>query len=313
MTDVELQSIIDAAAKQTTSVQFVAGQSYTSSKAAAIIPPGMHELSAPLRVPKLVDVICEGQAVLRAVKPGLTALDMEAKGWRNRVEGLTFYGFDTAIRFSTGNLNTSMFVVQRCVAQQCRVFIDTVSYPASRSTILTVRDCLSLGGRIFSYCDVANIEDCWFNHHGGDDALLVLDSRANVSGCVFVPANSTAANRRWIDFLASESSRALTLTGCRFGGEYAGIPIVQSFADRNLKRAVGDWSKVGISIADCQICSAGGPAGRRAPVLLSAPPDFVSIQRCGGSLARDGLAAWLCGLDQATAIEIDSTSQKMGL
>jgi len=198
------------------------------------------------------------------------------------VSGIRFQNFTTAIQFDTNNIDGSTFLVEQCTARNCDLFLDTVSYSDSRSTVLRVVQCEtdnSVSQFIKAYCDKIHIVDCHVRFDQPNIACMELNSNAKIEGGIYTPYTGVNTNSRWVDFLDSDRAvSGLTFDNVRFGGESGGgITIVKNFmpANNNAKSII-------VAFNECTMASA--LSGNH--VLLSddgsnsIAPNIISFKNC---------------------------------
>jgi len=198
------------------------------------------------------------------------------------VSGIRFQNFTTAIQFDTNNIDGSTFLVEQCTARNCDLFLDTVSYSDSRSTVLRVVQCetdSSVSQFIKAYCDKVHIVDCHVRFDQPNIACMELNSNAKIEGGIYTPYTGVNTNSRWVDFLDSDRAvSGLAFDNVRFGGESGGgITLVKNFmpANNNAKSII-------VAFNECTMASA--LSGEH--VLLSddgsnsIAPNIISFKNC---------------------------------
>lgn len=210
-------------------------------------------------------------------------------GFRNKFSNIAFGKFATAIKLNTGNKNESMLQIDSCRSQSNDIFIDTVSYAASRSTMIDIRGTMCGDTRVFvkHYTDHMTIRDCWiYAKKDSYDALLYLsgDGNVNIYDTFMIPFGQqipNPQNARWIDFVtdstqstvADMSTKFLNIRGCRMSLESA-RPFIWTFADTNPFQPNAISS---ITIEDSYLGGTGG-----APVInyKTGYPGSVTLKNC---------------------------------
>ena len=285
-----IEYALDVAARSARGGQLAAGNVYWTTRPTVRLPAGVYRTTRAIRMPKAVNIVSDG-AVLQGdgSHDGLTW----DHAWRATVRGLTFLDYATALRMPTGNLDEAMIHVDHCGAQRCRAFVDTVSYAASRSTLVKLSNCIVDTAQVRVYADQVNLDSCWFYHSGQSEAAIVLDGNASVTNCVGVPRGDfhTAPERRWIDFHAIDLARSLAVRDCRFGAESGGITLVHNYAAGNVDFLASDLSQVCITIDTVKSCPVMAGPGRRCSVLLYAMPNGIDLRQVNGSEHADGIVA----------------------
>jgi hypothetical protein len=287
-------------------------------------PPLSFHITKAITVPRNVDVQALGQAELSGEgNDGLVS----AEAFRANIRGINFSHFGTALKLSTGNIDTALLNVEDCeFDNSCALGIDTGSFDGSRSTVLTIRNCFSAAVRFLKvYTDVLNIENCWVCHDGGNHEVMLIDSRTTISGSMFVPYaaidDKTALDRCWIVFNASDYCRGLRVQGCRFSGEQGGgFTVLNNYAKGNPDYLAEVGNQVCIGFYDCELDTLRSAEGRQSPIVLYAMPNAITLHNCSGTIAR-GLvtpapgfvlpAAAKPGEMQRYSMEFDGASRRM--
>src|SRR5207248_7005215 len=100
---------------------------------------------------------------------------------------------------------------------------------------------------------------------------------------------TTAPNRHWISFTASEFTRSIKIGGCRISSEDgASFTIVRNYAAGNTD-LTADSNLVRIAFEDTEFATISSPSGWRSPLVLYKMPNAISFTRCGGTPQYDGL------------------------
>ncbi len=286
-------------------------------------PQGLFEISAQINWSKGVNPVGSGMGgtVIRAATVDTyKAFDWPSSGFRDYISGFTFIGFTTAIEYDTNNTDTSVLNIEKCITLNNTTFLDTVSYALSRSTKVSITDCISHKTDRFVTCytDFLSINECWVTHSGYDGSAMLINSKCTINGGIFVPSNTgSSTNRRWIDFYAQDGSRNLNILGARFGAEAGSMTIVWCYANGLTAAAGGDARRVGITFRDCELSTAGGGAGLESTIRLYAKPNFIRIQNCGGGFGSGKMIEVDSSIsftrdEVFPQIYIDETSREMG-
>lgn len=221
---------------------------------------------------------------------------------------LNFSGFSTATQWDTDNTDTSHIKYVDCEWSDCEVGVDTVSYGASRSTVLVFDRCRTGDGVkrwVESFCDMLTFNDVHVRSGSGNQAFVRADSQVIVRGGIWTPyVDSVSANpsegARWFDIHDESShstarraiaSRSLTVEGAaRFGPENGGYPIVCSYlrGDTTKSRRLGPHISIGPGVfAAC--------TGRRTPrqlvILMDAETSGVTKTSAPNTIRFDA-SAW---------------------
>ena len=204
-------------------ILFSAGRSYKMSSVGAL-SADEHELN----------IYSEG-GTANIFSTGQTHNGFEfSRLWHNTFKNINFSGFDTAVKFDTNNVATSMVNFYNCGFFDNTIGVDSTSFALSRSTVLTFEKCKSADTPrlVNSYCDNLILNDCFFRNGADGQAFIIADSRVTVNGGIFTPYFTGAASR-WFDLYESDTSftRSAVFNNARFGKENGGIPVVYNYID----------------------------------------------------------------------------------
>jgi len=210
-------------------------------------------------------------------------------GYRNKFSNILFAKFGTAIRFDTNNKNESFLQIDSCRSQSNDIFIDTVSYAESRSTMIDIRNTYCDDTRVFvkHYTDHMTIRDCWmYAKKDSYDALLYLsgDGNVNLYDNFMIPFGSqipNPQNARWIDFVSESAQSTMTdrsvkflnIRGCRMSLESA-RPFIWTYSNTppGPPNAISS-----ITIEDSYI---GGTGGASVITYKTGYPGSVNLKNC---------------------------------
>lgn len=275
----DIQSAANAAGLLAQTMSMLSATTTATACIELVFPPGKYSIPEPINMPDLVSPVAEsGRVVLYGSGEDCFSWEIATACY---AEGFEFVGFDTCLKFKTGNVSNGMFSARKCRAVDCQTLIDSTSYADSRSCVLNVDECRTYGTpvAIKSYCDILNINGGYFRQTDRNIAPFIIDSIANFNGCLMVPTD-VGAGARWVDFYASDNTRRINFNGCRISGEGGGIPAVYnyvagSFTGRNA---------VGISFNHSQTyCGKGGPDNAGGTVVLGVvdgeviTPNFIAF------------------------------------
>ncbi|MBW5448351.1 hypothetical protein GE107_20110 [Cohnella sp. CFH 77786] len=258
---------------------------YYESKTTVFFKSAFYRTSSPIPLYKGIVLEGEGRALLIASNPNKSYKCFTAAGEAGQFEArnLTFVGYSTALELSTGDIDVSMIVLENLDFHSCRTGVDTVSFDASRSTVLSVNNCKGWRTDVFlrNFCDMATLENCWITHSGWNGAAIYNEGHLNIKGGVFVPlAPQAGADPRWIDnYEKTVGQHGLFIDGARFGGEGGGgYPIVFNYAGADLELARNEGNL--IVIQNSLVASAG--TARDSNIVLFDLPNRISIRNCFG-------------------------------
>jgi hypothetical protein len=216
-----------------------------------------------------------------------SAVDPAGGGFRNIFKKITFEDFGTAVRWNTNNRDQCSIKFEDCESQSCDIFLDTVSYATSRSSMVKLQGCYFSDTRLAvnHYTDHMTIKDCWFYaKEASYDALLYLggDGLVNIEGSFFIPNAiplAIPANGRFIDVFCSgtasdRSLKTVNIRGCRHSLESA-RPFIW-FYDFN-PNINGNNQVASITIED-SYC--GGTGGNPVVTYKQGYPGSVNMRNC---------------------------------
>lgn len=216
-------------------------------------------------------------------------INFNGGGYKNRFRKILFTKFGTAVKLNTSNNNESMLQVESCQSLGNDIFLDTVSYATSRSTMIDIRDTFCGDTRVFvkHYTDHMTIRDCWmYAKNNSYDAVLYLsgDGNVNLYDNFFIPFGaqiSNPQNARWIDFVSDSaqgtssdrSVKFLNIRGCRCSLESA-RPFIWTYDDQPAQQPNAISS---ITIEDSYI---GGTGGASVITYKTGYPGSVNLKNC---------------------------------
>lgn len=280
------QAVIKALTYKVESNQ-VGGSTYYTGNGTVKIPAGIYGISSTVNVPKGVNIDMR-EAIFVAIPADKTidCFNMELNAFRNNHLGGTFVGFNRAIAVSTNNRNTSKINFDGISTFSCQTGIDTISFELSRSTLLTVKNFLSVNTNQFikAHCDMTHLTDGWINHTGYNGASIYNQGYTKIDNVVFVPApTQKGARPRWIDNYSVDGEalgeRGIKLEHCRFGGEAGSMPLVFNYAKADTNPDNGYCASV-IDIDDCILFSSSTVDS--AVIVLFDIPNRISIKNSSG-------------------------------
>lgn len=213
---------------------------------------------------------------------------------KNKFFKLVFGLAQKAIRVDTSNANESMLIIEQCESHGNDIFLDTVSYAASRSTMIHIKDFVCGYTRVMvdHYTDHMRIENAWmYAKKGSYDALLRLsgDGVVTIDSSFFIPHGEqipTPANSRFIDFIsdsansspADRSIKQLKITNSRMSLESA-RGFIWTFDNNNAVKPEGNNQVSSIVIEDSYV---GGTGGLPVVEYREGYPGSVILRNCRG-------------------------------
>lgn len=267
----------------------VGGSLHYVANVKVLIPQGFYEIGTKIIVPQGVDLDMQG-AVFVASPSDKTVdcFDITGNVYRNEYNGGTFVGFRTAFIVSTGNLDTSKMTFSGQTFHKCTTGIDTISYSASRSTLLTIEKFTSWETDLFAkvHCDMVHIKDGWITHSGYNGAAIYNQGFTRMENVICVPA-SGGTTSRWIDNYSEDGGttttlgqRGLHINHCRFGAENGGMPTVYNYASGITNYA--SYLPTSIVIENTQAAATGSAYTFKALIVLFALPNRIEFKNMSG-------------------------------
>ncbi len=198
-------------------------------------PDGIYVISSALITYQYTKLHGIGQAVIVQSNAGEHIL-VSTQYRKTEVRNLTFYGGLDQIHYTnTYALEPATLDVSLCKFYAAGGF-GVYMQRTIGGAVLRMRDCDGVRCNQFLYCDidVAIVDGAWISVHatytGSDRAQIVNKSLLMISGVCGVPGHADSVygltNIRWID-----NYDRLVVNGCRWGGEFGGIPIVYTFSN----------------------------------------------------------------------------------
>lgn len=323
-----IQAAITYAATSALSVQYTSFAAQSS--VTVCFPAGLYKVTSTITVPSTeLNFLLSGmggRATFVGANPATTKCFVLEQARNTIFSNLNWIGFTTATEWDTNNIDGNLIRYIDCDFINCGIGVDTVSYAASRSTVLVFDRCRAGGTTVFlkSFCDMTVINNSHFRNANASGAFIFADSQLTINNSMFTPY-VTGAAARWIDITNEFSTvfgrTSVSLNNCRFGPESGGgIPIIYSWLSGNT--AQGQRTTVThISMRDCYAGSAGTTPTQQALISLrnnsggtaTLAPNLIYIS--GGSWnATQGAVVTEAGLTTGYnvgqfVIDIDPTGQ----
>lgn len=237
-----IQAAVDAAIAQQIN-QVLAGTPVTMNGGPSVyFPVGVYRVNTQISAGTVgyLSLVGDGKSAIIG-NPSLTRGVDFLVGTKIRyfnVSGLQFQNFNTVLTVSTTNADLSLWNIELCQAAGVNLFLDTVSYDLSRSTTVSIRDCvfeyrMKQVARIF--CDNVTFSNCWFGSTDESTDTIYANSNLSFYGCMFVPPGTgTVSGRCWIKLTndngaggtANDVNRGVVVNGCRISNEGGQGPLV---------------------------------------------------------------------------------------
>lgn len=227
-------------------------------------------------------------------------------GYNCTISDIKFRGGSKALSIKTNNIDTTIINLLHCE------FINQSDYHIttdgnSASTILNIDKSkfvktLTTGGSFdFESGDLVNITDSWITANSSQAVIINKAAHLNFHNVLGVPLENLASNGRWID-----NYRSLSAKGSRFGGEFAGAPIVYNYTTYSTTFPYIGHS---VSFDDCQLyCNSTGVRDDSGVlVAITGLPSSFSVNDCRGVVDSNvicdkipgGMVAYLDAYDAA--------------
>ncbi len=226
------------------------------------LPKGFAKTSAVIPFLRGFDLESEGTTHIQcATNKGHAFMDCGTdKVLDFQAYGIKLQQYTTCFRMKSDDADMVQWTFKRCGFRNVDLGIDTVSFNASRSSILTLENCkVSYGVTRLanSYCDMTHVIGGWYSHNV-NSALIVFAGRLCVSGGIYVPVLPETQNEFcWYQGELADRSAGGSFTGCRFGSEFGGGVVL--YIKSNEGVAEGDGLSTGntqsFKFSGCQLSS----------------------------------------------------------
>ena len=266
-----IQEAADAAAAGTTAFQPPSG-AYLGSSPPVYFPAGRYRVSDEITFGAYANVLSDARAIVE--QTGDCRTFVFPGGYTIAVSGIRFLGGTNQIHYSNANTDTSTIIIEKCEFQWSTDFaICTIGTTDGHlSANLVVADSKFVYPRqvLHNACDAATIRDCWVTvgkrNFATDSAAFVNRSGVlmfdNMFGVPTFGGSKDHQRVRWVD-----NHGDLLVRRSRFGGEYAGIPIIHHFGEPG---EAYPWMGQTISIETSQICSGPSSSSNSGTITLRA-------------------------------------------
>ena len=288
-----LQEALKAAGQSLGSGQLTV---YYSSNRTLFLPAGHYRVSKALEVGAYTMLLGE-QSIIEQTDPEQDIL--HCMGYRNEFSGLTFLRGKRHVVIKTGNIDTCTPRITRCQFMHSAGPAVETEEP-SNSTLLVIRDCffIQCDQVLVNRCDKAVVQDCWVTTASTmkDRAVFTNFGVLHLDRLLGVPLVERDNDQRWVD-----NYSCVSCTGCRFGGESAGLCVINNLATYDHTYPV--WPTY-IHLDNCDIYALGNPK-RKAAIYCVEVPNQIVIRGCHG----------LCDLPLLAvdpAVNLDTYFEKAG-
>ena len=242
-----IQQAADAAAAKTIAFQ-PAGGAYLGSSPPVYFPAGHYKISAEINFGGYTNVISDAQAIVE--QTAKQRIFVFSGGYTNIVRGLRFLRGSNQLYFANANVDTTTICVEQCEFQLSEDYaIYTIGTTDGHlSANMVIDQCKFIFPRqvLHNACDASTVRDCWvtigkrnFNTDTGAfvnrSGVLMME---NMFGVPVFEDFKEHQRVRWID-----NYDQVLINRSRFGGEYAGIPVLHHFG-----KAGSDYPWMGQSV-----------------------------------------------------------------
>jgi hypothetical protein len=278
----------------------IPGQLQMGSQSALIFPKGLYRISDQLTFGAYTKILSEAGAIIYQTDNTKNILFSESI-YQNEINGLTFVGGATQIYAQNGLTGVAGQEGVNLKIVNCTFMVATVFGIQVRPSgagggftaliqnpqMYNCKQSIFVGG-----IDWTKITDGWIGCYpqagltkpwANDTATIVSNGHVTIDNTVFIPGDpdfGLASNtNRWIDFYGGE----IVAINCRFGGEYAGLPIVYNFLDILNGSGASTYTYISSAIIiDKSIipCGAVGRADSGVVVAKTGLPSLIRVVGC---------------------------------
>ena len=290
---------------------------YSGTAPILYFPKGVYVVTASLTPDTnnaMMYQFLQGDCAIIQAAAGVTVFG--GVGYQNKFHGLTFRGGATAISIKTANLDTAMIEIFEC--EFWRQSAQSIAIDAtSNSTLVNVSHSkyasYSGDGEFLNAqsCDFFKIDHCWLSC-GAPVCIYFSGFNLAIFNTVGVPYSdltNSSGTGHWID---ANLYSSIHCVDTRFGGEFAGAPIVY-WNVNTLDYAPYPSISPEVVFENCFIAT--GNAGRADRGLLVAKqglPGVLRVSGCSGMTdafyindqLAGGLPAWLTTLASAPGFNL---------
>jgi hypothetical protein len=203
-----------------------------------MFPAGVYVISAPIEWGPNAKLVADGSVIIKSTHSG-QAFTFTA-GYMVRMDGLTFLGGTTAIKFTNNNVNGGRLLVNDCRFQGTtdRAVLACPVTPPYFSNHVVLRGCKWFGcaQALTTWADITTVEDCWLqwseaNGPQATSCIEIIGGRLNMLDTMLVPVfPGGALGRRWVlwrGFSERNSGAGVFCDRTLFHGEFGGLPPIE--------------------------------------------------------------------------------------
>lgn len=318
-----IQAAVDAAKNQQINGPLAGSTTFVNGAPTVYFPLGVYRVNTGLTANNMPTIVLIGDGKVAIIGNTSTTKTVDfLTGDRVRyltVENIQFQNFDTVFAVSSNNLDLANWNFQRCQAAGINLFIDTLSYVASRSTMVSFKDCVWQYNcvqiaRIF--CDSVTFDSCWIGSDNNSTSAIYANSNLSFYSCMFIPSGSTSVGRCAV-FLTNDNGaggidndtlRGVNFDSCRISNEGGQGPmVVCDFPVVNVNEQLSPrivFSSCALVAFEPSPFELGN--SESGVVYLLEYPAFVSFSNCSFSNVGAPNAKVIAKSDALTAVAPDS-------
>jgi len=266
-----------------------AGGSFHGTCPELYFPAGKYRITLPITLGSYQSVRGEDAEIIQS--ESTQSIFVFANCYRNRIEKMQFRGGSVQLSFSNANIDMTKLTVRDCNFQgwsDTAIKAEGTGPDLHMSATLVLTECVFDGGTIlFTRCDSTSLNHCRHQFRGvnlvnGTPSIvnrweigtLNLHDFTATPAMPLDPATMLPVRCKWIDNYGYVSA-----TGCRFGGESGGIPVLTHHGGPTL---ANPWMGRGITFTDCQVCCGPNLWSESALITLNGLPQCIRVESCRG-------------------------------
>jgi len=218
---------------------------------------------------------------------------MEATSLRYlSVEKIHFLKFATVFKVYSNNADMSKYSFRDIQTETVTLFLDTVSYVLSRSTLVSFDKCIFQYNTVQvckAYTDKLVFRDCWISTNDQSTISIYANSSITIDSCMFIPAGVGSDGRAFVKLTEDngaggttrDTHRDVRISNCRISNEGGNPPLLVS--DYSSSNDI--FSSIGITIDGCSITGYTPSTYKAANsenglVYLDAYPTSIKFSNC---------------------------------
>lgn len=282
------------------------GGSYQGSSPELFFHSGKYRVSASISLSPYQSVRGE-DAILVQADPASSILRFDS-GYQNRIVGMQFVGGSRQVTFANANIDSSFLTFRDCSFQgwqEYAVFAEGTVSDLHLSATLSFDRCRWDGGRgIYTHCDTTQVSDCevhfrgstitegtaWITNKGTQlaNGTYSRGGTVGLSNITFVPSAPIVPKDDWsapktVNAYWIENGGSIVCNRVRFGGEGAGVPIVNHVAPITLTYP---YAGAKVILDACQIsCGQDADATSAVLTIRNGFPQCFRMTACNGLIS----------------------------